>query len=226
MRTPTKSERTLRSNQSVPQEGKRRLLPERSTIAPVAEEDSLRARFYGLLARLLSASPSAETLSLLRKLSADDTDIGRSLGALADIATRFSPDAAEDEFNALFIGLTEGELRPYGSYYLTGFLYEKPLADLRWDMEQLGIARGDGVSEPEDHIASLCEVMQGLIAGSFGEPADLATQRRFFDAHLAPWASRFFEDLEAADAAVLYRPVGGLGRAFMAIEREAFAMVA
>ncbi|MCW5698907.1 MAG: molecular chaperone TorD family protein [Rhodospirillales bacterium] len=202
------------------------LLPDRNALASVANEDVLRARFYGLLALVLSAPPDAETLSVLRRLEADDTLIGRCLGALAEAAELASPNDAEDEFNALFVGLTEGELKPYGSYYLTGFLYEKPLADLRWDMERLGIARGDDVSEPEDHIASLCEVMQGLIVGNFGEPADLATQNRFFDIHLAPWASRFFEDLETADSAVLYRPVGSLGRAFMAIEREAFAMVA
>lgn len=202
------------------------MLPDRNALASVANEDVLRARFYGLLALVLSAPPDAETLSVLRRLEADDTLIGRCLGALAEAAELASPNDAEDEFNALFVGLTEGELKPYGSYYLTGFLYEKPLADLRWDMERLGIARGDDVSEPEDHIASLCEVMQGLIVGNFGEPADLATQNRFFDIHLAPWASRFFEDLETADSAVLYRPVGSLGRAFMAIEREAFAMVA
>lgn len=202
------------------------MLPDRNALASVANEDVLRARFYGLLALVLSAPPDAETLSVLRRLEADDTLIGRCLGALAEAAELASPNDAEDEFNALFVGLTEGELKPYGSYYLTGFLYEKPLADLRWDMERLGIARGDDVSEPEDHIASLCEVMQGLIVGNFGEPADLATQESFFDIHLAPWASRFFEDLETADSAVLYRPVGSLGRAFMAIEREAFAMVA
>jgi TorA maturation chaperone TorD len=80
------------------------------------------------------------------------------------------------------------------------------------------------VSEPEDHIAALCETMAGLIAGSFGEPADIPTQQRFFERHLASWADRFFADLENADAARLYRPLGTIGRLFLDIERKAFEM--
>ena len=34
-------------------------------------------------------------------------------------------------------------------------------------MARLGIEQADGVSEPEDHIASLCEMMAGLIEGVF-----------------------------------------------------------
>ena len=150
--------------------------------------------------------------------------MGQALVDLASAAAAIGPEEAESEFNALFIGLTEGELIPYGSYYLTGFLYEKPLADLRWDLDSLGIARSEGVPEPEDHIASLCEVMHGLIVGAFGTPADITAQRKFFDAHVNSWASRFFTDLEAAEQAVLYRPIGTVGRTFMAIEREAFSM--
>lgn len=190
----------------------------------IAEEDALRARFYGLLAHLLAGPPGPETLENLTRLEGDDTEMGRALIDLASAATAIAPEQAEAEFNALFIGLTEGELIPYGSYYLTGFLYEKPLADLRWDMDSLGIARSEGVSEPEDHIAGLCEVMHGLIVGAFGAPADIGTQRKFFDVHVNSWASRFFTDLETAEQAVLYRPIGTLGRTFMAIEREAFSM--
>ena len=91
-------------------------------------------------------------------------------------------------------------------------------------MARLGIARADHVKEPEDHIAALCEMMAGLIEGSFGEPAPLGAQRRFFDGHLAAWAPQFFADLESARAAVLYAPVGTVGQAFMAIEATAFTM--
>ena len=134
--------------------------------------------------------------------------------------------AAEREYFALFIGVARGELVPYASYYLTGFLNEKPLAKLRADMQALGIARKTDVKEPEDHIASICEMMAGLIAGSFGAPADLAAQRGFYDKHLAPWAGKFFADLEKAQAADLYRPVGEIGQLFLAIEAEAFGMTA
>src|SRR3546814_15777160 len=74
--------------------------------------------------------------------------------------------------------------------------------------------------------AALCEMMAGLITGSFGAPADLAGQRHFFDTHIGCWAPRFFEDLQAAQSAVLYMPVGTIGRLFLAVEAEAFDMAA
>ena len=113
---------------------------------------------------------------------------------------------------------------PYASFYLTGFLNERPLAALRTDLAALGVRRADANRDPEDHIAALCEAMAGLIEGDYG-PADLDTQRRFFDRHLAPWAPRFFADLERARASRLYVPIGTLGRLFMDIEATAFAML-
>ena len=193
-------------------------------VRGIAEEDVLRARFYGLLACLLAGPPSPDILENLTLLEGDDTEMGLALSDLAAAAAAIDPEQAETEFNALFIGLSEGELIPYGSYYLTGFLYEKPLAELRWDLGSMGIAQSQDVSEPEDHIASLCEVMHGLIVGAFGAPADIDAQRKFFDTHVNSWAPRFFTDLETAEQAVLYRPIGTIGRTFMAIEREAFSM--
>ncbi len=188
------------------------------------EEDVLRARLYALLARVLGAAPDAPTLRMLAGLGRDHTPLGRALGDTADAAAATVPEAAAREYEALFIGLTEGEVKPYASFYKTGFLFEKPLAELRDDLRALGIVADDGFAEPEDHIGALCEVMHGLILGGFGAPAPLAAQKRFFDAHLAPWAARFFRDLEAAEAAALYRPVARVGAAFLAIEAEAFAM--
>jgi TorA maturation chaperone TorD len=192
----------------------------------VSEEDHLRASFYLLLARLLAVAPTAETLRQLQDAAGDETDIGQAMIALREAAGRLSPEQAEDEYNALFIGVARGELVPFTSYYLTGFLNEKPLAELREDMAVLGIAGDDDVPEPEDHIATICEMMAGLITGAFGESAELATQRRFFDAHLASWAPQFFADLEAAGSADLYRSVGMIGRHFMAVEGQAFEMAA
>ena len=203
-------------------DAQRRVGPKGGT--PIPEEDALRARFYSLLAHLLAQPPSADTLDMLRGLSGDDTEMGAALAALAAVAARTSVADADREYHGLFIGLVRGELMPYGSYYLTGFLHEKPLANVRGDMIRLGVARAPSVREPEDHIAVLCEIMHGLITGEFGEQAPLETQREFFDAHLGPWASRFFGDLEAAKAAVLYTPIGTVGRVFMAIEAEGFAL--
>ena len=193
-------------------------------LANVADEDAARAQCYTLLAHLLHAPPEQALLDAVRGLQGDRSELGQALGALASVAQQISPAAAEREYFTLFIGVARGELLPYASYYLTGFLQEKPLADLRGDMARLGIARREDVPEPEDHIASVCEMMAGLIAGSFGEPASLAEQQKFFARHLASWAPRFFEDLQAAKAAVLYMPVGRIGRLFMAIEAEAFGM--
>jgi TorA maturation chaperone TorD len=190
------------------------------------EEEQLRAGWYALLARLLSAPADDELLTLLRGLGEDESELGAALGALKAAAGAASPGGIEQEYFDLFVGVGQGELVPYGSYYLTGFLHEKPLARLREDMEALGIARSEGVPESEDHIAALCDMMAGLIAGAFGAPADLASQRKFFDDHVGCWAPRFFENLEAAPSAAFYMPVGTLGRLFMAVESQAFEMAA
>ena len=134
-----------------------------ATSWKIAEEDRLRADLYGFLSALLAAPPDKELLARTALLEGDETPLGRSIAALAKLAGQCGPDAAEREFNALFIGLGRGELLPYASYYMTGFLNEKPLALLRKDMAGLGISRAANVFEPEDNIASLCEMMAGLI---------------------------------------------------------------
>ena len=195
-----------------------------ASIDEIQPEECLRAHQYQLLARFLAAPPDAALLRLASGLEGDRTEFGEALGALARVAARLTPEAASREYHALFIGVVRGELLPYGSYYRTGFLYEQPLAELRKDMARLGIARADDVKEPEDHIAALCDMMAGLITGAFGAPVGLAGQRIFFETHLAPWAGRFFADLEGARSATLYTPIGTMGRVFMAIEQTAFGM--
>ncbi|HEY0832736.1 MAG TPA: molecular chaperone TorD family protein [Azospirillum sp.] len=159
-------------------------------------------------------------------VDADDAPLGAAFAALASAARTADPAEVAEEYGALFIGVGGGELSPYGSYYKTGFLNEKPLAELRADMARLGIARADDVREPEDHIAALCEMMAGLITGAFDEAATLDGQRAFFDRHVADWAPRFFTDLENAPSARFYRAVGTLGRAFFAVEGQAFDLAA
>ena len=193
--------------------------------ASISEEDFLRSQYYRLLAGLLAVPPSGERLLLLAGLEGDDSELGQALNGLRDAAVAVTPDAIAEEFQTLFIGLGRGELLPFGSYYLTGFLHEKPLAKLRQDMAKLGMARAEDVKEPEDHVAFLCEMMAGLIEGDFGAPADLTTQRSFFEDHLEVWADRFFEDLEGARSASFYKAVGTLGRRFIGIESKAFQML-
>lgn len=191
----------------------------------ISEEDVLRANLYRLLASSLRAGPSRHDLDMFADMRGDDTPIGQAVSALTRVAAKSSPEQVSREFHDLFIGVGRGELVPYGSYYLTGFLHEKPLARLRNDMSRLGIERRDEVAEPEDHIAALCEMMAGLIVGDFGEALDLDEQKKFFQAHIASWAKHFFTDLEGARSSVFYACIGQLGAAFMDVEEQAFLMV-
>ena len=188
------------------------------------EEDALRANLYGFLARLLLAPPTSEILKETAELKGDSTDIGQAFVALSKLAADTTPAQVVREYEDLFIGIGRGELLPYGSYYLTGFLNEKPLAKLRNSLNHLGIERKENVKEPEDHIGTLMEVMEGLIVGKFDSPSLLEEQRKFYTDHIENWARHFFSDLEKADNAVFYQPVGKIGKLFLEIESAAFSM--
>lgn len=179
---------------------------------------------YSFLAALLRVEPQDNLLASVSQISGDDTPIGKATGTLSYLAKEMDVATIRNEYVDLFIGVGRGELLPYCSYYLTGFLNEKPLANLRQDMASIGIARAENVKDPEDHIASLCDMMAGLILGNFGRPYSLQEQATFFKKHIAPWAGLFFADLEAAKSAVFYAPVGTIGRIFMDIESQAFDM--
>jgi TorA maturation chaperone TorD len=190
----------------------------------LSEVDAARAQEYSLLAVLLARAPDAALLARLATLRGDATPLGLAHAALAEAADRANAERLEREYFDLFIGLGRGELLPYGSYYLTGFLHERPLARLRADLAKLGIERSPGQAEPEDHAAILCEIMAGLASGRFSAPA--GAERALFEDHLAPWIGRFFADLERAATGDFYRRIGTLGRVFMEIEAEAFALPA
>ena len=196
------------------------------TVPGITAEDRLRADLYEYLGLMLARPPDRALLDRTAALRGDDTPLGQAVTALARVARHTGPQAAEREFTQLFIGLGRGELLPYASYYLTGFLNEKPLAGLRRDMAARGMRRAENVYEPEDNIASCMEMMAGLITGRFGAPAPLDDQKTFFNRHVGPWAGHFFADLEAARNSVLYAPLGAVGRAFMEIETQAFRMSA
>ncbi|ARQ02493.1 Cro/CI family transcriptional regulator [Pseudorhodoplanes sinuspersici] len=188
----------------------------------VDEIDVARAHEYALLSALLSRAPDAALLKTLTRLKGDATPLGMAHIELAEAASRISVQAVEREYFNLFIGLGRGELLPYGSYYLTGFLHERPLARLREDLLKIDLERNEGNAEPEDHAAILCEIMSGLASGRF--PAPAGTDQAIFEKHLAPWIGRFFADLENAQEANFYRRVGTLGRVFIEIEIESFAL--
>jgi TorA maturation chaperone TorD/DNA-binding transcriptional regulator YdaS (Cro superfamily) len=184
--------------------------------------DQARANLYVLLARLILHVPDERLLIDIRRMSGDESALGQALAAVVAAADVTVAERIAREHFDLFIGVGRGELLPYASYYITGFLYERPLVRARQDMRRLGIERGESMSEPEDHIGFLMESMAGLITKRFA--AEPGEEHRFFVRHLQPWAERFFTDLSKAEAAIFYRTVGRLGQEFMAIEREAFAL--
>jgi TorA maturation chaperone TorD len=197
-------------------------VPFRGNVAS-DEEQQYRAGAYSLLAALLRGAPEQVLLDHVTDLAAikqtnDALLLAMSILGLA--AKDSTPEKIDDEYHALFIGLGRGELVPYGSWYLTGFLMERPLALLRDDLERLGFERHSETHEPEDHVAALCEIMAMLISDS----EELARQIDFFEAHMAPWVDRFFNDLSAAKSAVFYRAVGRFGAAFIELERNYLAM--
>ena len=189
----------------------------------VDELDHARAREYALLATLLARGPSRELLGRLAALQGDATALGMAHAALAEAARRSSEAAAAREYFDLFVGLGLGQILPYASQYLTGSLYGRPLVELREAFQVLGIERVNP-SEPEDHIATLCEMMAGLVGGAISGPD--GCDRDFFAKHLTTWARRFFADLERVHPAGFYARVGSLGRAFMEIETEAYSLPA
>src|SRR4051812_12220417 len=188
----------------------------------IDEIDQLRAAEYGLLSLLLGKAPDADTLKRVATLRGDASELGMAHVELASAAAAADDRGVSKEFFDLFIGLGRGELLPYASYYLTGFLHERPLARVREDLDALGIERAGSSREPEDHIAILLEVMAGLARGDFD--AEFAQQARFFDRHLKPWAARMFADVEMSESAKFYRAVGRVGRVFMELESEAFTL--
>ena len=188
-----------------------------------ADGDAVRANTYGLLGALLASPPRNEIFDLLAGIEVPSTDgLGTAWEALSRAARHAAVDAVDDEYHDLFIGVGRGELIPYGSWYLTGFVMDKPLAALRSDLAALGFERQDDVKEPEDHAAALLETMALMVASP---EHGIDVQRRFFDRHVATWMRTFFADLQAAGSARFYRAVGQLGDRFMAFEMQYLSIV-
>ncbi len=186
--------------------------------------DQARGDQYRFLASLLSSAPTDELLRGIAGLSGDGSPLGQAISVLAATAARSKASDVEREFFELFIGVGRGELLPYASFYRTGFLNERPLAEVRSDLERLGVARAKGRFEPEDHVAFLFEVMADMVQGRIA--AGVERQSAFFVRHIVPWAGQFFDDLAIAPSAGFYRPVAEVGRLFVDIEARAFSLAA
>lgn len=197
---------------------------ELSQAGDIDPGERARADVYRLLGALLAAPPGAALIEMLRGINPQQADDGDAMTAawhaLRAAAEQADPARLEEEYFNLFIGLGRGEVVPYASYYIHGFLMEKVLASLRSDLAGLGIERRDEVAEPEDHIAALCEVMGMIITGHGLQLKQLG----FFEDYVDSWAGRFFEDLGKAQNADFYLAVAQLGQAFLAVERQYFSL--
>jgi len=188
--------------------------------------DAARAEMYVLLGTLLAGPPDDAILEMLQEIDAGESEatpmtaIWQSLQAAA---RETGPAQLVEEYFSLFIGLGRGELVPYASFYIHGFLMEKVLASLRSELQRLGFELQEGISEPEDHVAALCETM-GMIISESG--LSFEKQAAFFEAYIANWMPEFFTDLGGAESAHFYRSVAVLGQQFMEIEAQYLAMQA
>jgi len=149
----------------------------------LAGEDWARADFYGLLSQLFSGNVTDEFLARFREIDRASLDITTPLGfefsELLRVVSQFDSKQVNQEFVDNFIGVGRPEVMLYGSYFLSGFLNEKPLVGLRDDLAKLGLTRDEALVETEDHIAFLCEVMRYLILAD-DPPVPFAEQRAFF----------------------------------------------
>lgn len=181
-----------------------------------------RAQTYGLLANLLSQAPNQLLLDNMAAIEVIEprSPMGQQWLQLSSAAKQADVEAVYDEYQALFIGVTQGEIIPYGSYYQTGFLMEEPLAELRTDLARLGLEKQKNTAEPEDHVAAQCDVMRMILTA---EGVPIVTAEAFFQHHLKPWVAQFFQDLANAESAGFYRTVGLFGETFMRFETRLLA---
>jgi TorA maturation chaperone TorD len=199
-------------------------------VRPEPDADELaRADLYGLLADLFHAPPTPTLHAALRNAAVDAPVSGAFLEpawrALVAAARRLDTDAIAAEYEALFLGIGKPEIFLYGSFHIAGTLNQKPLVELREHLRRLGLERPEHVSESEDHIASLCEVMRYLIAGDDPGAGDLAVQRRFFDAHLRGWVERLCGAIVEHPRADFYRAAAAFAKDFFAVEAQAFDLL-
>ncbi|MGV3727303.1 TorD/DmsD family molecular chaperone [Hydrogenophaga sp.] len=198
-------------------------------VSSALDEETARAEVYGLLAALYYAPPSPDLMAQLRVAVTEAPAAGGFLEEpwreVVAAARELSDDEVATEYDALFGGVGKPEVYVFGSHYLSGFLNEKPLAALRNDLAELGLARDEAMPETEDHVAYLCEVMRYLIAGDDVAVANLTQQQKFFTTHLQPWVLQMCDAIAAHHRARFYAALAGFTRAFVNVEAQGFDML-
>ena len=198
-------------------------------VSSALDEETARAEIYGLLSQLFYAPPPPELLAALRVAATEAPAAGGFLEEpwreLVASARALDDQAIAREYDALFGGVGKPEVYLFGSHYLSGFLNERPLVRLRTELAALGLERDDSMSDTEDHIAYLCEVMRYLIAGEDVAVANLTRQSGFFAAHLQPWVTVMCDTIVAHPKAKFYASLAALTRAFASVEAQGFDML-
>ncbi|MDQ7746785.1 TorD/DmsD family molecular chaperone [Hydrogenophaga pseudoflava] len=199
-------------------------------VSSALDEETARAEVYGLLAALYYAPPGPELLAQLRVAVTEAPAAGGFLEEpwrqFVGTVRELGDEQVAREYDALFGGVGKPEVYLFGSWYLSGFLNEKPLAALRSDLAALGLARDEAMPETEDHFACVCEVMRYLIAGDDVEVANLTQQQKFFSTHLQPWATQMCEAISAHPKARFYAALAGFTAAFVSVEAQGFDLMA
>jgi TorA maturation chaperone TorD len=189
-------------------------------------EEAARGDFYALFARLLHDGPDG---ALLQSVAGADPIPGEGALSVAwrdlvDASSAMDADAAQEEFEALFVGVGKSEVSPYAGYYMGAPAIDHPRVRIQADLAAFGLAHREDAAEPEDHFAGLFDAMRVLVAGGAGRaPATLAAQRKFYGAHIEPGVAQFFEALARSRSANYYRKVAALGAAYFALETESFS---
>jgi len=194
-------------------------------VRTLAPEDQARANFYGLLSRLFYGPPDAALLTALGsadELQAEDEVLARSWRELCQAAAQADPETLRDEYDSVFVGTGKAAITLYTSAYSIRYSNETPLAALRGELAELGLARREAAGEPEDHIAALCDVMRYLIAN---EANDLEVQKRFFTRWIQPTAEPLCAAIARSSLGPFYQAVGRLAKSFFSLEHSCFEML-
>ena len=193
-------------------------------------EDLARADLYGLIARFFQLPPDQALLDQItatadQQDAADQAPLAKAWMDVIEVAKNNPAKAWRDEFDLNFISVGKPNVVLNGSFYMAGHLNEKPLVNIRRALDEFGLKAAEDVTETEDHISALCEVMRYLIAGDDVEISNLTNQRVFFNDHLRPWYDDFCDAIEAIPEMRLYHPIAVLTREFLAIEGQGFDMI-
>jgi len=206
-------------------------LPDATTtlLHPIVPEDRARANFYAVLSALYRDAPEPALLQALASAApieeAEEAAFASRWNRLVAACGVMDAEAARQEYWDLFVGTGRSEINLHGSHWRAGFMMERPLVELRNDLERLGLARRPESALPEDHLSALFETMRLLIEGdSTLPPTGLSAQKDFFMRHIASWVPDLCTALNAYPLANFYRPVSEFTDSFVALERDSFAI--